>query len=275
MTEEIENKIVLFEFNEETGIATITLNRPEKRNAINYKMFTGLSDIVDEISGNKKIRVVLLRAAGEHFSAGIDFNLLSGQDPDAPKYSFEPAAFRYMLKNILQPIFTRLASLEKPTIAIVDGMCIGSGYELILACDFRYATKNSYFQLKEAQIGLLPDLGGTSRLLRLVNTSHAKEISLVGRKVSAETGFRMGFLNGIAESKEGLEKLVQDMIKEILRAAPLTYGLGKKAIDKIYGKSISEGLDETASVSSVLFNSKDFRRGLAAMLEKKEPKWKG
>ncbi len=270
-----DTKLVLYEFDEENKIATITLNRPEKRHALNYKIFSELSDILDEISIENKIRVVFIRAVGDHFSSGIDLNLLAGQDPDAPRFSFEPSSFRYMMKNQLQPIFTKLATLEKPTIAIIDGMCLGSGFELVLACDFRYATKTAIFQMKEAQVGIIPDLGGTTRLLPLVNTSHAKEICLAARKISAEDGYRMGFLNGIADDIKSVESLVQSMIQDLTIAAPLAYGMGKHVIDKIEGKSIAEGLDETASANSVLFNTKDFRRGLSAMFEKKPANWKG
>lgn len=274
MTELNEEKLVRYE-QDEQGIATITLNRPSKRNALNWKIFARISDIIDEVSFDQNIRVIIIRAVGEHFSAGIDLKLLAGQDKDAPKYTFEPAPFRYLVKHKLQPIFNKIASLEKPTVAVVDGMCFGSGFELVLACDFRYATKSAVFQLKESQIGLIPDLGGTSRLLRLVNTSHAKEIALAARSISAENGFRMGFLNGLAADKETLEKDVKELVKDLLRAAPLAYGLGKKVIDKIQGKTVDEGLDETAAVNSILFNTKDFRRGLSAMMEKTTPKWKG
>jgi enoyl-CoA hydratase/carnithine racemase len=271
---EITN-LVLYEFDEETRIGTITLNRENKRNALNYKIFSQLSDILDEISVDKNVRVVLIRAAGDHFSAGIDLNLLAGQDPDAPRFSFEPAPFRYMLKHVLQPIFTRLATLEKPTIAIIDGMCLGSGFELVLACDFRYATKSAIFQMKETQVGIIPDLGGISRILPLVNTSHAKEICLAARPITAEDGFRMGFLNGIAEDMDGVQNLVLSLINDLILAAPIAYGMGKQVINKIQGKSIAEGLDESAAANSVLFNTRDFRRGLSAMMEKKTPKWKG
>jgi enoyl-CoA hydratase/carnithine racemase len=275
MSDKKENQLVLYELDEENGIATITLNRPDKRNALNWKMFARLSDIVDKIIMDQKVRLVLIRAAGGHFSSGIDFNLLVGQDPDAPKYSFEPAPFRYMVKHKLQPIFTKLATLEKPTIAIINGMCLGSGFELILACDFRFATKSAIFQMKESLIGIIPDLGGTTRLLSLVNTSQAKEICLAARAISAADGYRMGFLNGVSDDLEKLELDVQELIKDLLLTAPLAYGLGKKVIEKINGKSIAEGLDETAAANSILINTKDFRRGLSAMMEKKPVKWKG
>ncbi len=129
--------------------------------------------------------------------------------------------------------------------------------------------------MKESQIGIIPDLGGTTRLLHLVNTSNAKEICLAARKITADEGFRMGFLNGIADDMSGVDSLVKSLIKDLMLAAPLAYGMGKSVINKIRGKSIAEGLDETAAVNSILFNTRDFRSGLSAMMEKTTPKWKG
>ena len=269
------DKLILFELDPSGKIATLYLNRPEKMNALNWNMFMEISDVVDKISQERGIRLVIIRAKGKHFSSGIDVKLLAGQDPTAPPINFGPAPFRHIMRNQFQPVITKLATLEKPTIAVIDGLCLGSGFELALACDFRYATERSIFQMKEAQLGIIPDLGGTSRLLPLINTSQAKEICLVARKVSATDGYRMGFLNGVAENAINVEKMVQELVKDILTAAPLAYGLGKRVIDKITSQSIAEGLDETAMANSILFNSKDFRRGLAAWMEKKQPNWKG
>ncbi|HMF34768.1 MAG TPA: enoyl-CoA hydratase/isomerase family protein [Candidatus Lokiarchaeia archaeon] len=267
---------IIMEKNSTGDIATIWLNRVEKRNALNYALLKELDDALDALSQDAGVRVVLLRAKGQHFSSGIDLSLLAGQDPDAPKITLDPASIRFALSTVLQPIFTKIMMLEKPVIAIVDGMCLGSGFELTLACDFRYATKDAYFQMKEALLGIICDLGGTTRVCRLVNPSVAKEVVIAARKFDGVRAGQVGLVNGVADTLDEAEQMALDLANDLMACAPLAVGMGKRLIDTIWGQPDASGLVQEGNVNSILVNTKDFTRGLAAMMEKSgPPKWKG
>ncbi|MHA1727904.1 MAG: enoyl-CoA hydratase/isomerase family protein [Promethearchaeota archaeon] len=272
-----EDDVVLLEKDETGQIATIWLNRPKKRNAFNWAVFKGIGDKIDEIAQNDKIRVILIRAKGPHFSGGIDVNTLGGNDPDAPKVAGSgDSAFRYRLSQ-MQQFFHKVTLIEKPVIAIIQGFCLGAGFEYILSCDFRYAMEDAIFDMAEGKLGILPDLGGTTRLLRLIgNSSYAKEVVIAARRLTGKDGFRMGFVNGISSTKEGLEEQVSALVKDLIRVAPLAVGMGKRLIDSIYGKSEPEGLVSEAKVQSTLIGTEDFRkRGIRSLIERKDPEWEG
>jgi enoyl-CoA hydratase/carnithine racemase len=273
----MSEEVVILEKDEANQIATIWLNREKKRNAFSWGVFNKISDSIDEIAHDEKIRIVLLRAKGAHFSGGIDVNTLAGNDPDAPKRGGGgDSGMRYGLSS-MQSIFHKITLLEKPVIAMIQGYCVGAGFEFILSADFRYALEDAEFIMAEGKLGILPDLGGTTRLVRLIgNTSYVKEIVIAARNISGKEGFRMGFVNGIASSMEEMESQVADLVKDLKRVAPLAVGMGKRSIDVIYGKSETEGLVEEGKTQSTLLKSEDFRkRGIMSMIQKKDPEWEG
>ena len=175
----------------------------------------------------------------------------------------------------MQQFFHKVTLIEKPVIAVIQGYCLGAGFELVLSCDFRYAMEDAIFDMAEGKLGLLPDLGGTTRLLRLLgNSSYVKEVVIAARRLTGKDAFRMGFVNGISSTKEGLEEQIS--AKDLIRVAPLSVGMGKRLIDSIYGKSEHEGLVAEAKVQSRLIRTEDFRkRGIRSLLERKEPEWEG
>ncbi|MHA1821525.1 MAG: enoyl-CoA hydratase/isomerase family protein [Promethearchaeota archaeon] len=271
----IINDVLILEKDPQKQVATIYLNRPQKRNALNYAMFTALSEVFDIINNDNQIRVVVLRAKGSVFCSGIDTGLLSGTDKDAPKISFSPTQFRYTLKNILQPILTKMRHLEKPIISAVHGICHGSGWELVLASDFIIATKNASFQLPEAKLGIIADLGGSTRICRYTNPLFAKEILLAARRVSAQKCYEMHLINDMAEDEDDLNKKVNALVEELISSAPLAVAMGKRLIENIYNQPEYIGLEQESIVNSILFNTRDFNRGISSWLEKKRPKWRG
>jgi enoyl-CoA hydratase/carnithine racemase len=267
--------IVMLEKDETGQIATLWLNRTEKLNAINYAMFNKLSEHTDALSQDTEVRVVLLKGKGPHFSSGIDLNTLSGQDPEAPKFKLLGTSLRYLITGLMQPIYQKLSLLEIPIIAVIDGYCFGAGFELTLVADFRFATDSAIFQMVESRLGVIPDLGGTTRLCRLTNPSFAKDVVLSGRRVSAKEGYRMGFLNEIAPNMEELEENVMYLAGELIKAGPLAVGMGKRLVDAVYGVSEADGLIREGLVNSALLTSKDFTRGVSSFFTKKQPKWTG
>ncbi|MHA1912866.1 MAG: enoyl-CoA hydratase/isomerase family protein [Promethearchaeota archaeon] len=272
-----EEDLVLVEENEDQTITTIKLNRLAKKNALNWAVLNKFEAILEEVE-QSKTRVIIITGAADFFSAGIDLNTLAGQDsssgPSNPDLN-TPPHFRYSLNTRFHPIVIKMGKIEKPFIARIEGFCLGLGFELALACDFRFCLEDARFSMPEVKVGIIPDVSGTTRLTRLVGISHAKDIALTGRNFDGIEAYRMGVVNGVAENREKLDTLVKNYADELIESAPLAVGMGKRLIDQIYGQNLEFGLDMEGLVNSQLLTSKDFMTGVMARIQKKKPEWQG
>jgi enoyl-CoA hydratase/carnithine racemase len=273
MTEDI----VLIEENEDKTITTIKMNRLAKKNALNFELFTALEAAIDKVE-QSRTRVVIITGGENSFSAGIDLKMLTGQDPAAqgkmPNVA-SPPNFRYWLNTFLQPILTKIEQMEKPVIAKINGYCLGSGFEIALACDFRFAVESATMDLRETRVGIISDVGGVARIVRLVGIPRAKDILLTGRTFVAKEADRMGLLQGIAKDQAELDQMVLSYAEELKKAGPLAVGIGKRLIDACYGKDVHFGMFLEGMANSQLLQSKDFMSAAFARAQKQEPKWKG
>ena len=272
-----EKNVVLIEENEEQTITTIKLNRLEKRNALNWEVINSLEEAIEEAESSKT-RVIIITGATDYFSAGIDLNTLAGQDSSGGERNPDlntPPHFRYFLNTRFHPLVVKIGKIEKPFIARIEGFCLGLGFELALACDFRFCLENATFSMPEVKVGIIPDVSGTTRLTRLCGISHAKDIALTGRTFDGVEAYRMGVVNGIAKNRETLDALVKNYTDELIESAPLAVGMGKRLIDSIYGQHLEYGLELEGLVNSQLLTSKDFMTGVMARIQKQKPKWKG
>jgi len=267
---------VLVEENEDKTITTVKMNRLDKKNAINFEMLVGLKDAFDKIE-RSDTRVVIITGGEDVFSAGIDLKFLTGQEKD-PEGKIPdlriPRNFRYFANTWIQPVFTRIEKMEKPVIAKINGYCFGMAFELALACDFRFCIESSIFSMLETKIGLVPDVGGTIRLVRLVGLPNTKDIALTGRKFDGKEAYRLGVVNRVTKNSEELDSILKMYADELIEAAPLAVGLGKKLIDDCYGKELEFGMELETLVSSQLLQTKDAVSGALARLQKTKPKWK-
>jgi 3-hydroxypropionyl-coenzyme A dehydratase len=273
----MSENLVLIEENEDKTITTIKLNRLDKKNAVNFQIMEGLINAFDEVE-QSKARVIIITGGEDAFCAGIDLKVLSGQDPHAPeriKNLTNPPNFRYILSTFVQPILIRIEKIEKPVIARINGYCFGLGLEMALACDFRFALESAKLNLLESKLGLIPDVGGTTRLTRIAGIMHAKDIILTGRTFDSKEAYRMGILNGIANNLSELDKIIKTYTDELIDSAPLAIGLGKKLIDNCYGKDLAFGMELEGLVNSQLLKTRDVSIGAAARIQKVKPKWRG
>ncbi|MHA1380765.1 MAG: enoyl-CoA hydratase/isomerase family protein [Candidatus Helarchaeota archaeon] len=271
MTEDV----ILLEKDEERNITTIRMNRLKKKNALNFAMFDGIKNAIEEIE-QSDTRVVILTGGEDTFSAGIDLKTLTAQDPnESKKTPLKPQNFRFWLNSYLQPIYNMIEQMEKPVIAKINGYCYGAAFELSLACDFRFAINTAQFNMVESRIGIISDIGGVTRLVRLVGIPNAKDIMMTGRTFGTDEAHKMGLLKGIANTKEELDKMVLDWADELIEAAPLAVGLAKRLIDHSYGKHPTHSMWLEGLINSQLLHSKDFATGAVARLTKKKPKWRG
>lgn len=272
-----EKNYLLVEENDEQTITTIKLNRLEKRNALNWDVINGLEEAIEKAE-RSTTRVIIITGATDYFSAGIDLKTLAGQDSSGGERGPDlntPPHFRYFLNTRFHPLVLKIGKIEKPFIARIQGFCFGLGFELALACDFRFSLENASFSMPEVKVGIIPDVSGTTRLTRLCGVSHAKDIALTGRIFDGIEAFRMGVVNGVAKSREDLDALVKKYSDELIGSAPLAVSLGKKLIDNIYGQNLEFGLELEGLVNSQLLTSKDFMNGVMARIQKKKPVWQG
>ncbi|GAB4268940.1 MAG: enoyl-CoA hydratase/isomerase family protein [Candidatus Promineifilaceae bacterium] len=250
-------------------IFEIVLNRPDKRNALSMEMWAALDTAVAQANNTPGLRAVILRGEGKAFSAGIDVsNLLGLADAYGPHWQTRMRR----ITDDFQSVLTHLERLELPTIALLHGYCLGLGMELALACDIRIMAKGTQWGLPESRLGMIPDVGGTTRLLRLVGPARAKEIIFTGARYPAELAEAWGVVNYLVE-EDALMTKANELIAAILPAAPLAVGMAKRVIDGM--ADIDRGLQLEGWAQSQLFNTEDFLEGAQAFMMRRSPEWKG
>jgi enoyl-CoA hydratase/carnithine racemase len=252
---------------EDTGrVRQIVLDRPEKRNAINHGMVLELRDAARDAFDAADIHCVVVRGEGKSFSAGIDVNQLGDIGAGA-------AMLRPFRRDCIE-LVNLLEEMSKPVIAQIQGACLGLGAELALACDMRVMAEDAMFGLPETKLGLIPDVGGSSRLPAVVGLGIAKELIMTGRSIDAAECHRIGVANRVAAAGE-LEEVTQELIDELLAAAPLAAGLAKRVLDGVAKPTLAASLEQEVQVQQMLVATDDFREAGAAFMEKRPPRFTG
>lgn len=245
----------------------VTLNRPEKRNALNFDLIYGLRDIFEEIQADPDIRSVIVRGEGPGFSAGVDFLALAG----SPLMSGNKDAARGLIKE-MQEIFNSIEDIEKPVIFAVHGFCYGMATEMILAGDFRIAREGTEIGINEVAVGLIPDCGGIARLTKLVGPIKAKEMIMTAKMFDADEAKEIQLFNDVVtDEMEGALKLAESLNKN----APLATGMAKKIVSRGGHMDIRSILELEALGQSTLLDSGDVKEGISAKLERRDAKFKG
>jgi len=224
---------------------------------------------VDDAAADRAVRAIIIRGEGKCFSAGIDFNSLAGQG----LMEKTGAEFRHMLFK-LQAVLNRLEAVEKPVIALLHAYCYGMGLELALAADFRIAAEGTLIALQEVELGLVPDVGGTSRLVRTVGIPMAKEIIMTARRLDARRAYEIGLVNEIVPEEQLMPTAVK-WVEQLKGCAPLAVGLAKKIIDRGAHLDKLSLMELEAYAQSSLLTTADVREGITAKLQKRPPEFKG
>lgn len=247
----------------------ITLNRPDKRNAINIEMLRLLDTAVAQANRTPGLRAIFIRGAGKVFSAGIDVvSLISLAEAYGPHWQTRMRS----ITDEMQAIFTRLERIELPTIALLHGYCLGLAMELALACDIRLASEGTLLGLPETKLGIIPDVGGTTRLTRLVGVGRAKELIFTGRQIEATLAEKWGILNYVLPEAELLPK-AEALAAELCTVAPLAVGMAKRVIDGL--TDVDRGLQLEGWAQSQLMATEDFMEGTQSFLMRRPPEFKG
>jgi enoyl-CoA hydratase/carnithine racemase len=230
------------------GVASITLARPDKRNALSLDTFRELGDAAEAAGGDPAVRAVLVAGEGPSFCAGIDLGLLAKLAPLVAETRQDPDGFRSFVRLAQRPFFA-LAAMPKPTLAAVHGHALGAGFQLALACDLRAATTDVRFGMLEARYGLIPDLGGMYHLARLVGPARTKELVWTTRTVEAEEAQRLGLVNGIAQPGD-LTRVAEDLLRSCIAHSGVAVSLTKPLIDGTFALSLEEEMEREAQAQA-------------------------
>lgn len=245
-------------------VATLTINRPDKLNALNDATIAELGTAIDQIRVDDSIAGVLLTGAGRAFVAGADISELSNQSPVLAKARARAG----------QDVFRRFETSPKPVIAVVNGFALGGGCELAMACHIRIASDAAKFGQPESKLGLLPGYGGSQRLPRLVGKGRANQLLLTGEMIDAAEAYRIGLVNKIVAADQLMNE-ARAMMKTILANGPLAVALCIEAIDRGLQMPLDEGLILEANHFGLLAATEDMREGTRAFMEKRAPSFKG
>ena len=247
----------------------IILNRPDKRNAINWPLMAALADAVDQAESTEGVRAVLIRGEGPVFSSGID---LLAFPEIAQTFGTNWRERMTSVTTAFQGVLNKVERSSLPTIALLRGFALGLGFELALACDLRIAARHTRMGLPEARLGLIPDVGGTTRLTRLVGPARAKELIITGRMITPEDAERWGLVNRVTPAGELFAAGV-DLAGEIALCAPLAVSYAKNVVNQI--NDVERGLQLEALAQTHLIQTEDFSAGVETMLAKSTPHWRG
>jgi enoyl-CoA hydratase len=257
-------RCLLFE-TDDAGIALVTVNRPEKRNALSAEVVAELHDAFERVGAEAGIRAAIVTGAGEKaFVAGADIQELATLSP--------VEARAYSLRG--QAAFRKLETLGKPSVAAVNGYALGGGLELAMACTVRFASDNAQFGQPEVKLGIIPGFGGTGRLPRLVGRGRALELLLSGDPIAAAEAHRIGLVGAVVPQAE-LLSYSRAWLAKALANAPLALGLVMEAVDVGLDTSLEAGLRFEAAAFALCAATGDGREGTRAFLEKRRPVFAG
>lgn len=246
-------------YSDDGHVATILIDREAKLNALTLEMLSSLVDACRQVESSTA-RVVVVRSAGTRvFCVGADINHFSALEP--------VAMFRHWVAEGHRAL-DALASLRQPTIAVVDGLALGGGFELALACDFRVVTEEAVLGLPELRLGTVPGWGGTERLTELVGHSRAKDVILAQRRLTADEAAQWGLVTRIA-SIDTLDDELDRFVGQLLESAPVAAELAKRIIDAAAEGAASRTLEALAS--GLVVGTLDHREGVLAFREKRTP----
>ncbi len=247
------------------GVAQVTINRPEKLNALNRETLEDLGHAFTRVAGEAALRGLVVTGSGEKaFVAGADINELAAMEPLAAR---EYAAFG-------QGVFRQLETMGKPSVAAVNGYALGGGLELALACTVRFAAPDARFGQPEVKLGMVPGFGGTQRLPRLVGRGRALDLLLSGEPVGAEDALRMGLVNAVAPREE-LAAFARAWLAKVIANGPVAVSLAMEAVDTGLDSGLEEGLRFEAAAFGLAAATRDSREGTRAFLEKRRPAFTG
>jgi enoyl-CoA hydratase/carnithine racemase len=241
----------------------LVLNRPEKRNALNLDLVLAIGHGLRAAADDPDVRVVVVRGAGPVFSAGMDVAALAGAAGNLGPF-----------RRACIEAWNLAEAMPKPVVAQIHGACLGGALELALACDLRVLAADAVTGLIETRLGLVPDLGGSSRLPQVVGVGRAKELIMTSRVIGAEEAERFGLANRVAPA-ERLDAVTGELVDELLACAPVAVGLAKRLVDASARPALSTTLELELAAQRVCVATEDVKEGVRAAAERRAPSFTG
>lgn len=248
------------------GVATVTLNRPERLNAFNEQMIAETTEAIRAAGRDRIVRCVVLTGAGRAFSSGQDLTDFQARG--------ESVSIGDHLRHGYNRLVTQMVTLEKPIIGAINGVAAGAGCGVALACDLRLAADSATFIQAFSRVGLVPDSGSTWTLPRLIGYARAYEMAVMAEPVGAEKALEWGLVNDVVPAAQ-LPEVTAAWARRLAQGPTVAYGLTKRAMQRAAALTLAEALDYEAMLQDVAGGTADHREGVTAFLEKRAPQYRG
>lgn len=265
----MELKTMLLEKSD--GIAFITFNDPKHRNVVSSETAAELEWCLDDCSDDPKVRVIVLRGAGEFFSAGGNINTMKERVDIASTEAYE--AYGNGIRK-LGKVVMRIRNIRKPVIASMHGAAAGGGLNLALGCDLKIAAEDTKFVFAFVNIGLIPDVGGPLPLIRAIGVPRATELMMTGRRFSAQEAYEWGLINEVVPADQ-LEAATMKLAAKLAKGPTKSYGYIKAMVNRVAYSGLELELDNEAEYQVLCAQTEDHKEGVYAFLEKRKPVFKG
>ena len=267
-------KHIILEKDPNEHIARLTINRPERRNALNDNATAEMGQAIDDVAADDDIRVLILTGAGQAFCAGGDLNALKGGSDPGMWVSENTDDIRRSF-GLAQRMILGLQRMEKPVIAMINGTAVGAGFDIACACDIRIASPKARFMVAYVRIGLFPGFGGTWLYPRMLGSiGKAAELLFTGDFLEAADAYRLGFLNKLV-AEEDLESTTMEMARRIAAGPPIAMRLSKLMLYKGMEFDLETAMQMAAAAETITLTSQDHEEGTASFRESRDPKFEG